>query len=286
MEKSRPFPRFFVRNEYLKTMGINLVAGRDYDLSVQTDDSLALVVNEKFVEMMGWGSPEEAIGKRYYYRNKLKGRIVGVAANYNFVSKHHAIGPLVLDLNMRPSAFNLFLKYMVVRTDGDRTQEALANLEATWKAIMPNRPFDYFFLDDRLADSYKSERKLSAVTIVFSFLAILVACLGLFGLATFSVEQRIKEIGVRKVLGIKTIQILHLLSKEFVYLILIAFVIATPITYLLLEAWLNNFAYRISISLWPFLFAGVVTLVVSFLTVLYHAIKASLINPVETLKCE
>ncbi len=122
-------------------------------------------------------------------------------------------------------------------------QEALPDFESTWKSIMPNMPFDYFFLDDRLSDSYKSERKLSAVTIVFSFLAILVACLGLFGLATFSVEQRIKEIGVRKVLRTNTIQILNLLSKEFIYLIVIAMVIATLITYLLLDAWLNNFAY-------------------------------------------
>jgi len=132
---------------------------------------------------------------------------------------------------------------MVVRIEGSRMQEALPDFESTWKSIMPNMPFDYFFLDDRLSDSYKSERKLSAVTIVFSFLAILVACLGLFGLATFSVEQRIKEIGVRKVLRTNTIQILNLLSKEFIYLIVIAMVIATLITYLLLDAWLNNFAY-------------------------------------------
>lgn len=145
-------------------------------------------------------------------------------------------------------------------------QEALTDLESTWKSTMPNRPLVFFFLDDRLSDSYKSERKLSAVTIVFTFLTILVACLGLFGLTTFSVKRRIKEISERKVLAIIIIQILNLLSKEFIYLIVIV-VIATPITYLLLGAWINSFAYRISISLWPSMFAGIVTLIVSFATV-------------------
>ena len=253
---------------------------------MQTDDSLALVVNETFVKSMGWGTPEEAIGKRYYFRNELKGRIVGVVNDYNFVSKHHPIAPLVLTLNTRRGAFNLFIKYVAVKIDGNNMERSIADLNAAWKAVMPNMPFDYFFLDDTLNDSYKAEKKLSNVTVIFSALTILVACLGLFGLATFSVEQRTKEIGVRKVLGISTLQILVLLSKEFLLLIVIAFVVAVPISYLLTKEWLNGFSFRIGIEAWPYLVSGLLTFIVAFVTVAYHSLKASAINPVDTLKYE
>lgn len=286
MDKSKPFPRFNVRHDFIETMNIPLVAGRAYDQSIQTDDSLALVVNETFVKSMGWSSPEEAVGKRFNYRGELKGRVIGVVQDYNFASKHHPIAPLVITLNTHPGAFNLFIKYVAVKIDGRHMQDAIADLEASWVTVLPDRPFDFFFLDDVLNDSYKSEQKLSSVTLIFSILAILVACLGLFGLATFSVEQRTKEIGVRKVLGINTSQILMLLSKEFMLLIAVAFVIAIPLSYYFLNQWLNGFAFRVGINLWPFIIAGVVTFIISMVTIAYHAMKASLINPVETLKYE
>lgn len=285
MEQSKPFPRFNVRHDFLETMNIQLVAGRAYDQTIQTDDSLALVVNETLAESMGW-SAEEAIGKRFYFRNELQGQIVGVVEDYNFASKHHPIAPLVITLNSRPGAFNLFIKYVAVKIDGRQMQDAIGDIEKAWVSVLPDRPFDFFFLDDTLTDSYKSEQKLSSITLVFSILAILVACLGLFGLATFSVEQRTKEIGVRKVLGIKTSQIMSLLSKEFMLLIVVAFVIAIPLSYFSLKEWLNGFAFRIDIEVWPFCIAGIITFTISMLTVAYHAMKASLINPVDTLKCE
>lgn len=286
MEKSKPFARFNLRHDFAKTFEIPIVAGRDYDRSIQTDDSLALVVNETMVKSMGWGTPEEAIGKRYYYRNELKGRVVGVAKDYNIVSKHHPIAPVVLTLNSRPGAFNLFIKYVAVKVDSNDLEASVADLRGAWKDVMPNMPFDYFFLDDRLNDSYKAEKKLSSVTIIFSALTILVACLGLFGLATFSVEQRTKEIGVRKVLGISTSEILVLLSKEFLMLILVAFLIAVPLSYYFTQQWLNGFTYRIGIEIWPFVISGLLTFIVAFITVTYHSLKASLINPVDTLKYE
>lgn len=286
MDQSKPFARFNLRHDFTKTFEIPLVAGRDYDQSIQTDDSLALVVNETMVKAMGWGTPDEAIGKRFYFKNELRGRIVGVAKDYNFVSKHHPIAPLVLTLNTRPAAFNLFIKYVAVKVDGSNLQASITDLTKAWKEVLPNLPFDYFFLDDRLNDSYKAEKKLSNVTIIFSALTILVACLGLFGLATFSVEQRTKEIGVRKVLGISTPQILILLSKEFLLLIVLAFVVAIPVSYFFTQEWLNGFSYRIAMEVWPFAIAGILTFIVAFLTVTYHSMKASLINPVETLKYE
>ncbi len=286
MERSKPFPRFFVLHDFTKTMDIELVAGRDYDRSVVTDDSLALVVNEALVKSMGWGSAEEAINKRFYFRKRLIGRVIGVVRDYNFVSKHNPIGPLMLPLNTHPRAFDLFIKYVSVKIDGDRLWEAVTDLENAWHAVLPDRPFDYFFLDDRLNDSYLGEQKLSKVTIIFSGLAILVACLGLFGLATFSVEQRTKEIGVRKVLGISTPQILLLLSREFMPLILIAFVLAVPVSYVLLSQWLSAFAYRVGIEAGPFVVAGAITALVCTITVAYNALKASRINPTDTLKYE
>lgn len=285
MEKSKPFAHFNLRHDFTKTFNIPIVAGRDYDRSVQTDDSLALVVNETMVRSMGWGTPEEAVGKRFYYRGELKGRVIGVVKDYNVVSKHHPISPFVLALNTHPGAFNLFIKYVAVKVDNN-LEASIADLSNAWRAVLPNMPFDYFFLDDRLNDSYQTERQLSDVTVIFSGLTILVACLGLFGLATFSVEQRTKEIGVRKVLGISTPQLLVLLSKEFLGLIAIAFVIAIPLSYLLTQNWLDGFSYRIDIEAWPYLVAGLMTFVVAFLTVAYHSLKASAINPVETLKCE
>lgn len=285
MDKSKPFPRFNVRHDFISTMNIPLAAGRAYDQTVQTDDSLALVINETMAKTLGW-NPEDAIGKRFKFRGEFQGKIIGVVQDYNFASKHHPIAPLVITLNTNPGAFNLFIKYVAVKIDGRQTPNAITDLEKSWLAVMPERPFDFFFLDDRLNDSYKSEQKLSSVTLVFSLLAILVACLGLFGLATFSVEQRTKEIGVRKVLGINTSQIMTLLSREFMLLIAIAFLVAIPLSYYFLNEWLNGFAFRVNIEAWPFILAGIITFIISITTVAYHAMKASLINPVDTLKYE
>ncbi|MEO1253894.1 MAG: ABC transporter permease, partial [Bacteroidota bacterium] len=285
MEQSKPYPRFNVRHDFLKTMNIKLVTGRAYDKTIQTDDSLALIINETLAHSMDW-TADEAIGKRFYYRGKLRGQVVGVVEDYNFASKHHPIAPLVITLNTRPGAFNLFVKYLAIKIESAQTRDAIDNLEKAWVTVMPNRPFDYFFLDDRLNDSYKSEQKLGKVTVIFSVLTILVACLGLFGLATFSVEQRTKEIGVRKVLGISSSQILTLLSKEFMILIGVAFLISIPVSYYSLNEWLNNFAFRVNIAVWPFVVAGSIALLISFATVAFHGLKASLINPIDTLKHE
>lgn len=285
MDESKPYPRFNVRHDFIETMNIPLVAGRTFDESIQTDDSLALIINETFAKSMGWKT-DESIGKRFDYRGQMKGKIIGVVKDYNFTSKHHPLAPLVITLNTRPSAFNLFIKYVAVKVNGDQVDSALASLEAAWRKVLPSRPFDFFFLDDRLNDSYKAEQKLSSITLVFSILAILVACLGLFGLATFNLEQRTKEIGVRKVLGIETKGILILLSKEFVYLIGIAFIISIPLSYYLINEWLNGFAFRIEIEAWPFLLAGVLTFTISIITIVFHALKASFINPTDTLQYE
>lgn len=286
MDRSKPFPRFFVLHDFSQTMNIEMAAGRDYSQEFVTDDTLALVVNEAMVKALGWESAQEAINKRYFFRDEFKGKIVGVVKDYNFVSKHNPIGPIVLDLNTNPRAFNLFIKYMAVKIDQGNVKQAIIDLKKAWASTLPDRPFDSFFLEDRLNQSYKAEQKLSKITVIFSLLAILVACLGLFGLATFSIERRTKEIGVRKILGISTEQIMVLLSKEFAYLILVAFAVSIPTSYILLENWLDGFAYRVSLNVWPFLLAGLITFLVAMLTILYHAYRASWISPVVALRHE
>ncbi len=286
MERSKPFPHFQMRHDFVRTFNIPMAAGRAYDENILSDDSAALVINEALVRNLGWEDAESAIGKPVKFGSRPNGRVVGVVKDYNFVSKHHPIAPLVLQLNLHSRAFELFIKYVAVRVQAENTQAAIDHLDQTWKKFIPNRPFDFFFLDDKLNDSYRAEQKLTKVTIAFSMLAILVACLGLFGLATYSVEQRTKEIGVRKVLGISPGDIMWLLSKEFLIIIAISILISTPLSYFLLNEWLNGFAYRVAITLWPFLIAGFTTLIVAIATVSYHAFRASHINPVEVLKYE
>ncbi len=286
MEQSKPFPRIVVLHDFVKTMNIELLAGRDYAPEFVTDDTLALVINEAMVRTLGWGDPQNAVGKRFYRRSELKGKVVGVVKDFNFVSKHSEIDPLVITLNTQPWAYNIFIKYLAVRINGENRDKAISDLEEAWYSVLPNRPFDFYFLEDQLDNSYRSEQKLSQITVIFSFVAIGIACLGLFGLTTFNVERRKKEIGLRKVLGIKTGQILTLLSKEFLVLILVAFLVSIPLTYILLKSWLEGFAYRIELEVWPFLIAGGLTFTISVLTVLYHAIKASTINPAKTLRYE
>ncbi|MGB3467105.1 MAG: ABC transporter permease [Cyclobacteriaceae bacterium] len=286
MERSKPFPRFNVLHDFTETMDIELIAGRDYSRDFVTDDSLALVINEAMVESMGWKTAQDAINKKFYYRGELKGKVVGVVKDYNFVSKHHEIGPLALPLNSRPRAFNLFIKYVAVKVDGNHLKEAITDLEGAWRSALKDRPFDFFFLEDRLNDSYRKEQQLSQITVIFSILAISVACLGLFGLVTFNIERRMKELGLRKVLGIRSSQLMVLLSKEYFYLILIALIISIPTAYILLNSWLDQFAYRVEVNAWPFILAGIITFVVSMVTISFHAVKASMINPAKTLKYE
>lgn len=284
MEASSLFSRLNVRHDFLKTFDIPLLAGRDYSREVYTDDSLALVVNEALVKGLGW-TAEQAIGKKVDL-GQYRGQIIGVTKNFNFSSKHEAITPLVLHLNTNPRAFNLFIKYMAVKVSPDDVQQSIANLEKIWKETLPDRPFEYFFLDNELTNLYKAESNLSKVAGTFSVLAILVACLGLFGLASFNAEQRKKEIGIRKVLGSSVQHIVFLVFSDYSRLLLAAIVIACPVAYVGMDRWLSTFAYRIDIPLLLFVFASVITIVIALLTVSYKSVSVARSNPVDSLKYE
>jgi putative ABC transport system permease protein len=284
MKASSLFSRLNVRHDFLKTFQIPLIAGRDYSRDITTDDSLALVVNETLVKGFGW-TPEEALTK-YFDIGPYRGRIVGVTKDFNFSSKHEPIGPIVLPLNTFPGAFNLFIKYMAVRISPTNTQESIQTLEKLWKSMLPGRPFEYFFLDNELTNLYKAEANLSKVAGTFSGLAIVVACLGLFGLASFNAEQRKKEIGIRKVLGSSVSQIIFLIFSDYSKLLLAAIIIGCPVAYFALDRWLSTFAYRIDIPFFVFFIASGLTVLVALLTVSYKSFSAARSNPADSLKHE
>jgi putative ABC transport system permease protein len=284
MQTSRLFPRLNIRHDFLKTFDIRLAAGRDYSREVHTDDSLALVVNEKLVKSLGW-TAGNAIGKSVTL-GRFRGQIVGVTKDFNFSSKHESIAPLVLQLNTNPGAFNLFIKYMAVKISPENTQESIATLEKIWKEMLPDRPFEYFFLDNELTNLYKAESNLGKVAGTFSGLAILVACLGLFGLASYNAEQRKKEIGIRKVLGGSVQQIILLIFSDYSKLLLMAIIIACPVAYFAMDHWLTTFAYRIDIPLAIFILASVITVIIALITVSYKSFSVARSNPIDSLKYE
>jgi putative ABC transport system permease protein len=280
--ESRPYPHLNIRHDFAKTFGIPIVAGRDYSEDVFTDDSLALLVNEEFVRQMGWTSNEAAIGKTF--DNRANRKVIGVLKDFNFTSRHQPIRPLVLDLNMNPGAFNLFLKYMAVRVKPENMSSTIEYLEQTWKSHMPGWPFEYFFLNQELEQLYIAEKKQSKIAGIFAGLSILVGCLGLFGLSTYTAEQRKKEMSIRKVLGSSNREVLLLFSKNFLTLVLLANVFAFPIAYVLLKQWLSGFAYHVPININLFFISAIIAIVISIATILYQGIRSANINPAHVLK--
>jgi putative ABC transport system permease protein len=284
LSESKPFPRINIRHDFAQTFDIPIVAGRDYAEEFITDDSLALLVNETLVKQMGWTSNDAAIGKTFAQAPNRQ--IVGVIKDFNFTSRHQPIRPLVLDLNLNPRAFDLFIKYMAVSVSGKDVPETISWLQQKWKAQMPGWPFEYFFLENNLENLYKSENKMSKITLIFSGLSILVACLGLFGLSAFTAEQRKKEMSIRKVLGGSESEIFLLFSGKFFVLILISNLFAFPLAYVLMKQWLSTFAYQVDIDFTLFLFAALAAAGIALITVCYQALRTAHINPADVLKNE
>ncbi|MGH7492123.1 MAG: ABC transporter permease [bacterium] len=274
-----------VDHDYLETLQMKIVAGRDFSRNFATDASEAYIINETAARQFGWDDP---IGK-YIDRpirnsdgnwGSQRGRVVGVVQDFHFRSLHETINPMVMFI--QPSFFGS----IYVRIQSSALSATMASLEQTWLAFEPSLPFDYSFLDAGFDRMYRAEQRLGKVFGTFSFLAIFVACLGLFGLASFTTEQRTKEIGVRKVLGATVSGIVLMISKEFTKLVLVAIVVATPIAYYLMNRWLQDFAYRTEVGWWVIASAGGLALVIALLTVSTQAIKAALANPVEALRYE
>ncbi len=269
-----------IDDQYIPTMGMKIIAGRNFSKDFATD-STAMIINETAAKAFGWG--KNAVGHTITRLKNNEGlkityRIIGVVKDFHFKSLHESITPLLM---VSEKTYGLTIK-----VKGKDVEGLLASLKNQWQKFNTEEPFAYSFMDELFEKTYQSEQKISVILSIFSGLTIFVACLGLFGLATFTAEQRTKEIGVRKVLGASVQQIVTLLSKEFLKLVLVACCLAFPIGYWLMDQWLQDFAYRIDINAWVFVLAGVLAVLIALLTISYQAIKAALANPVKSLRTE
>lgn len=269
--------------DFVKTMGMKIVNGRDFSRDVISDTVYAVLVNEAMVARMAWKDP---IGKKFIFQGggpdgkDIEKHVVGVVKDYHQSSLYDVIEPLMIILNKQNS-------YVFVRTEGD-VRQSLTAIENTWKKIFPGFPFEYTFLDQDFNSQYKADDKRSQIFTTFSALTIAIACLGLLGLAAFTTEQRTKEIGVRKVIGATIKSLVILVSKEFFLLVFIGMALGLPLAWYFTDSWLQNFAYRITLKAeWPtFIISALLAFGITLITVGYHVVRAASANPVNTLRDE
>ena len=265
--------------DYIKTMGMEIVKGRNF--SKEFADSNSTIINETTAKFLGY---EDPVGQKLYTftdnnGGKISYNIIGVVKNFNFESLREGVGPLCMRLGERGGLGSF-------KIDAGKAKDLVKLAESKWKTMTGGLPFSYRFLDDSFNDMYRNEQRIGKLAVSFAILAIFVACLGLFGLATYMAEQRTKEIGIRKVLGASVGNVVNMLSKDFIILVLISSVIAFPIAWWVMNNWLQDFAYRINIGWWIFVTAGVIAFLIAFITVSSQAIKAALANPVKSLRTE
>ena len=271
-----------VENDYLETLGFTLLAGRGFSKEY-TDDSNNIILNETALKELGY-DVQTSVGKSIYcdfQGNHLAMKIVGVVKDFNFESLYNSIKPFGFCTSMG----NKF-SYVIVNTLTINYGDLLKNIGESWKKVNPNEPFVYSFLDKDFQRNYEKDQRASGIVSYFTLIAILVACMGLFGLSAFSAEQRTREIGIRKVLGASVTNVVALLSKDFIGLVCIAILIASPLTWYTMNKWLDGFAYKITISWWMFALAGLLAIGIAMLTVSFQAIKAAIANPVKSLRTE
>ncbi len=282
-EVQQQIPVLGVDESFLEVFRIQLPAGRNFAKNAKADTA-SFIVNEKALQVMGIKT-ESAVGKPFTLWG-TKGRIIGVVKDFNFKPIHQPIEPIILWFS--PS--NLWYKpaygYMVVRTKPGQTEAAIAGAKQIWQKLNPTYTFDYGFLDQDLDRLYRAEQRMGRIFNAFALLAIFISCLGLYGLAAFTAEQRTKEIGIRKVLGASVSSVVSLLSKDFLKLVLLANILAWPLAGYVMHQWLQNFAYRIDLSWGIFALAGVAALLIALFTVSFQAIKAAVANPVKSLRSE
>ncbi len=269
---------------FLQTLGIRPTAGRLFSSQFPADTNGRIIINLATVKELGFASPNEALGKKLYFDwrgQSFEYHVVGVVKDFHFQDLHVPIAPYAFFLNNQP-----FYSYLVVHAKAGNVSMLLNSIEKTWSSLNPNEPFEYSFLDEDFQKNYATEDRRAALVGFFTTIAILISCLGLFGLAAFSAELRTKEIGIRKVLGASVGNIVGLLSKDFIKLVVIALFIAAPIGWYFMNKWLEDFAYRINIGWWMFAVAGVFAILIAFATISLHAIKAALTNPTQNLRTE
>ena len=276
-----------VDEDYIKTMGVEMAAGRNFSRSFATDVEEAFIINETAVKELGFGSPQAAIGKKLHWDKwgdtlnpVKKGQVIGVVKDFHVKSLHEKINSTVMIM------YPPVVSKVAVKVKAADLPATLDYIKTTWNKFSPDYPLDYKFLDENFAAMYRSEDKLSTLLWIFTIMAIFVGCMGLFGLAAFSAEQRVKEIGIRKVLGASVMNIVSMLSITFLKPVLIASLIAFPIAWWAMNSWLQDFEYRVTISWWVFALAGIAALFIALVTVSFQSIKAATINPVKNLRTE
>jgi putative ABC transport system permease protein len=262
-----------VDNDYIKTMGLKLIAGRNFTPGMSTDSN-ALIINETMAKKLNLKDP---VGKRI--SNGYNYPVIGVVKDFNFENMKQEIGPLALHWGWSPSI-------VTVKVNTANMQNTLASITSVWKQFTSDQPIRYTFMDEEFANMYAEVQRTSTIFTCFAVLAIIIGCLGLFALSAFMAEQRSKEIGIRKVLGATVTSITRLLSFDFVKLVLIAIVIASPIAWWAMNKWLEDFAYRINVQWWMFVVAGSFAVLIALFTVSFQSIKAALVNPIKSLKSE
>ncbi len=273
--------QWFVDHDYMATLDLEILAGRDFSREFKTD-STAMILNETTVSVLGV-SPEEVIGMRISgdlgEDNPQFYTVIGVVKNFHYASLRDRIGSLSMVLGNSTSRLS-------IKLNTSDLPGAIASIEQVWNKLAPGQPFDYYFLDESFNQTYEAEQRLGKIFIIFTLLSILIACLGLFGLAAFNAEKRTKEIGVRKVMGAKISQIAYRLTLDFLKLVGIAILIALPLGYFAMSKWLEDFTYRITIGIEVFVFAALIAVVIAIITVSYQSIKAAVVNPVKSLRTE
>lgn len=270
---------YFVDYDFLKQYQIPVIAGRAFSKQFGSDLRETILINEAAVKSLGYANPQEVIGKRFSQLN-VNGLVIGVVKDFHFRSFQEQVQPLMLRVS--PG----FFTFLTLNVSGENMPERIQQLEKKWKQVVPDLPLIYFFADEAYNNQYRDEQRFGKLFIGFAAFAILISCLGLFGLSAFSITRRTREVGVRKVMGASVSGIVGLLSLDFIKLVFVAILIASPIAWYAMNRWLLEFAYRIEISPWFFALAGFMAMIIAVTTVSFQAIKAALMNPVKSLRSE
>jgi putative ABC transport system permease protein len=270
---------YSIDHDFIQQYGLQVVAGRAFSRDFKTDSTQALMVNEATVKTLGYTSPQQIIGRDFSQWGR-QGKIIGVVKDFHFRGLQDIIKPM--SMRIRAQDFN----YITLRLTSKDVPATLAAVESLWKRTLPDRPFSYFFADENFDKLYSAEDRFGKLFLNFAILAIFISCMGLLGLASYSTLQRTREIGIRKVLGSSVGGIVNLLSRDFLRLVIIAFIIATPIAWLAMRKWLQDFAYRIDPGWWIFALAGAMALLIAVLTVSFHAFRSAMANPAISLRTE
>ena len=270
-----------VDSDFAATYKIPLKEGRFYSAQSPSDATNAYVINEAAQKEMELENP---IGKDLTVWDR-PGKIIGVTKDFNFSSLHHVIEPLIFRIP-DPEQKNAFCRELSVRIKSNTVQKSLTLLQNTWNSFFPDEAFDFYFFDEHLNAQYAAEQRMGVLFKYFSFMAIFIACFGLYGLTAFMIERKIKDIGIHKVLGAEMSNVVFLLSKQYIQWILIANAIAWPLAWAAMHKWLQNFAYRVNISWWVFALAGGLVMAIALTTVGWQVIKAAKVNPVKSLRYE